>query len=267
MHGYQYGGGRRDLLYNAVAGKKLWNSEYSEGDASGVPLASNLNLDFRWLRMTAWCYWQVLDSGGWGLIQSNPGDNWIGTANPKYYVLAQYTRHIRPGMTILDSSDGNTVAAYDAAAHKLAIVSMNYGTAQWITYYLANFFSAAGPIRRWITSTASGPKYATYADTVLDNKSFRSWFPTNTIQTFEIQNVLIEPPPPELTIAQGPIKGQVTLSWPNWATGYGVVAVTNLAVPAVWVSVTNNPVSSNGLFYLSLPVSNLPGAFLRLSKP
>ena len=33
VHGYEYGGGRRDLLYDAVrgAGKKLWNSEYGEG--------------------------------------------------------------------------------------------------------------------------------------------------------------------------------------------------------------------------------------------
>ncbi|WP_313885850.1 glycoside hydrolase [Fodinicola feengrottensis] len=51
VHGYQYGGGRRDLLYNAVHadGKVLWNSEYGEGDASGLSLTSNLNLDFRWL--------------------------------------------------------------------------------------------------------------------------------------------------------------------------------------------------------------------------
>ena len=50
VHGYEYGGGRRDLLYDAVraAGKKLWNSEYGEGDASGMSLASNLNLDMRW---------------------------------------------------------------------------------------------------------------------------------------------------------------------------------------------------------------------------
>ena len=31
VHGYQYGGGRRDLLYSATTDKKLWNSEYGEG--------------------------------------------------------------------------------------------------------------------------------------------------------------------------------------------------------------------------------------------
>ncbi len=65
-HGYQYGSGRRDLLYSGTVGKKLWNSEYGESDGTGVSLAANLNLDFRWLHPTAWCYWQALDSGGWG---------------------------------------------------------------------------------------------------------------------------------------------------------------------------------------------------------
>ncbi len=119
-----------------LPGKRLWDSEYGESDGTGISLASNLNLDFRWLHPTAWCYWQVLDSGGWGLVQSNPGDNWIGPANPKYYVLAQYTRHIRPGMTIIDGGEGNTIAAYQPAARKLVIVTMNYDTAQTITLQL-----------------------------------------------------------------------------------------------------------------------------------
>ena len=190
VHGYQYGGGRRDLLSSAVAGKKLWNSEYGEGDASGMSLADNLNLDLLWLHPTAWCYWQPLDSGGWGLIQSNPGDNWIGSVNPKYFVLAQYSRHIRPGMTILDSGEVNTVAAYDAAAHTLVLVTTNHGTGQWINYDLSRFGTVSGPITRWATDTSSsGDKYVVHADTSLSGKKFWSWFGPNMVQTFEIRNV------------------------------------------------------------------------------
>jgi galactan endo-1,6-beta-galactosidase len=176
-------------LYSAVAGKKLWNSEYGEGDASGMQLAGNLNLDFRWLHQTAWCYWQPLDSGGWGLIQSNPGSNWIGTANPKYYVMAQYSRHIRQGMTIIDGGEGNTIAAYDATNHKLIMVTINYGTAQWINYDLSKFTTVSGPITRWNTNTGSGEKYVSHNDTSLSGKKFWSWFTANTVQTFEVQNV------------------------------------------------------------------------------
>jgi galactan endo-1,6-beta-galactosidase len=188
-HGYQYSGGRRDLLFTAAAGKKLWNSEYGESDGTGMSLASNLNLDFSWLHMTAWCYWQPFDSGGWGLIQCNPGDNWMGPANPKYYVMAQYSRHIRSGMKIMSSGDANTVVAYDATAKKLVIVTANYGTAQWINFDLSKFTTVSGPISRWITVTGSGSKYEKFTDTSLSGKLFWSWFPANTVQTFEIQNV------------------------------------------------------------------------------
>ncbi len=265
VHGYQYGGGRRDLLYTAVAGKRLWNSEYGEGDGTGVSLASNLNLDFRWLHPTAWCYWQPFDSGGWGLIQSNPGDNWIGTANPKYYVLAQYTRHIRPGMTIVDSGEGNTVAAYDAGARKLIIVTMNYGTAQTITYNLTNFFNVAGPVRRWVTATGAGPKYATYADTVVNNKFFAASFATNTIQTFEVQNVDLNAPL-RITISRRSGDGQILLSWPDWATTYRLYSTTNPAVPLSWSRVLQPPAVSNGNFNVILSPTNRLPQFYRLSN-
>ena len=66
VHGYQYGGGRRDTLYSLAssAGKRLWNSEYGESDATGKTLVTNLLLDFRWLHQTAWVYWQAIDGGG-----------------------------------------------------------------------------------------------------------------------------------------------------------------------------------------------------------
>src|SRR5260370_19088155 len=108
-------------------------------------------------------------------------------------VLARPPRHIRAGMTIVDGGEGNTIAAYDAATHKVVLITMNYSNAQWITYSLSNFPSASGPIHRWMTG--QGVKYAAYSDTVIVNKSFSAWFPTNTIQTFEVENVDLHPSP------------------------------------------------------------------------
>jgi galactan endo-1,6-beta-galactosidase len=264
VHGYQYGGGRRDLLYTAVAGQRLWNSEYGEGDGTGVSLAGNLNLDFRWLHPTAWCYWQPLDSGGWGLIQSNPGDNWIGPPNMKYYVLAQYTRHIRPGMTIVDGGEDNTVAAYDAGARKLVIVTMNYGTAQNVTYNLAGFYRAAGPVRRWMTATGNGIKYALSSSPALGNQQFTVAFPTNTIQTFEVQNVDLMPPP-VLTCSANPGTRILTLAWPLSAVGYKLYGSTNLGVTG-WRLITNAPMT-NSSYSIALPMSVAGGQFFRLSNP
>ncbi|KAJ6441343.1 Dimethylglycine oxidase [Purpureocillium lavendulum] len=54
VHGYQ--------------GKKLWNSEYGDGDETGITLFTNLLLDFIWLHPTAWVYWQAVDISGWDLF-------------------------------------------------------------------------------------------------------------------------------------------------------------------------------------------------------
>ncbi len=265
VHGYQGGGGRRDLLYAAVGGKPLWNSEYGESDGTGMTLARNLNLDFRWLHMTAWCYWQPFDSGGWGLIQSNPGDNWIGPANPKYYVLAHYTRHIRPGMTIIDSGEDNTVAAYDLARRKLVLVTANYGTAQWITYSLSNFPYAAGPVMRWTTSTGAGGKYQ-FSPMPLLNRTFKSWFETNTLQTFEIQNVDLNPRP-VLEVDRGvSAEPSLLFSWPAWAQDFNLYRTTALGASSQWIRVTNTPQLNGDQFQVSLPATNGFG-FFRLANP
>lgn len=195
VHGYQYEGGRRDLLYDDVhaAGKVLWNSEYGEADGTGLRLAKNLTLDFRWLHPTAWVYWQVLDGGGWGLIQADENAGTVGAVNTKYYVLAQFTRHIKPGMTIIDGGEANTVAAYDHAAKRLVLVTTNYDAAQTITYDLSRFRVAGGGsgglVPRWTTATGGGDAYAYRADTYLSGKTFSCAFGANTVQTFQIDNV------------------------------------------------------------------------------
>merc|ERR1711959_265599 len=111
-----------------------------------MKLATNLNLDLHWLHPTAWVYWQIIDGGGWGLLDGDNGKVHIGKANAKYFVLAQYSRHIRPGMMIIDGgADKNTVAAYSSAQSKLVIITTNYGNAQQITYDLSKFSTVAGP--------------------------------------------------------------------------------------------------------------------------
>ena len=195
VHGYEYTNGRRDLLYEAVHhdGKRLWNSEYGEGDASGMSLAQNLNLDFQYLHPTAWVYWQVLDGAGWGLIEASNEDGTVGLPHPKYYVLLQYSRHIRPGMLIIDGGDANTVSAYDKQRGVLVIVTTNYGNAQWITYDLSKFSDVAGPVTRWKTLAGdSGDKYKIYHDVSIQGERLVNvFFESNSVQTFEIQNVKI----------------------------------------------------------------------------
>ncbi|KAF7288878.1 Glycoside hydrolase family 30 protein [Mycena indigotica] len=197
VHGYQYGGGRRDTLYSAVTakGKKLWNSEYGESDATGASLASNLLLDFVWLHPTAWVYWQVLDVSGWGLITANNDAKTVGAPSQKYFVLAQFTRHIRPGMRILDAGASNAVAAYDASARKLVIVAVNTAAAQYLNFDLSGFSTPStngSLVQRWATQIGSGGmQYQTFNDTFMSGTKFWSRFDQNVIMSFEVSNVVV----------------------------------------------------------------------------
>jgi galactan endo-1,6-beta-galactosidase len=263
-HGYEYGGGRRDLLYDAAAGKKLWDSEYGESDTSGLSLTSNLNLDFTWLHPTGWCYWQPFDGSGWGLINATLSNGRIGNANPKYFVLAQYTRHIRPGMTIIESGDGNSVAAYDPALRKVVIVTANYGTAQTITYDLSNFPHAAGPVQVWTTQTSGQTEYVSSGFSLQGPKLFEANFPTNTIKTFEIQNVDLFP---SVAASLSEAEDQVVVTWPDWATNYTLFSTASMEPPVSWSAVTNLPQDSGGVFTATFPVSAASHRFLRLMVP
>lgn len=236
-HGYSLSGGNRSGLYAAVGGKTLWNTEYGEGDATGLSLANNLNLDFSILHPTAWCYWQPLDQGGWGLIQSSVGSTNITVPNPKYYVLAQYTRHIRPGMIILDSLAPNTVAAYSASNRTLVLVTYNQSATQTISYCLTNVPYAAGPVTRWITVPNTTTNYAQYNDVSITNNFFQVTFPANSIETFQIANVDMSPPAtPVLSASAG--SGMVNLSWTTsvGATNYVLDRATNSVGPYSIVS-------------------------------
>jgi len=208
VHGYQRGAGLRHELYKRALVNKtiVWNSEYGDADETGVSLAKNIILDFNHLRLTAWVYWQALDSGGWGLVQANAEDNWVGKPNAKLFVLAHFSRHIRQGMRILDirlSPDAkpNSIAAYSDAEKKLVLVTVNHREHLRSVKYDLSRFEASGSsveVRCWATDidvahvtcgratrkpTAyiEKPKFELGPDLELE-----AWFDCNTIQTFEI---------------------------------------------------------------------------------
>jgi hypothetical protein len=196
VHGYQGTGGRRDLLYNDVraAGKILWNSEYGDSDGTGINMAYNLCLDWRWLHPTAWCYWQVMDpSAGWAAIQYDFNTLRAGAVQPKYYVLAQFTRHIRPGMRIIDTGVGYAAAAYDPAARRLVIVAVNTGAAQTLTFDMSGFSQVTGGtggvVPRWSTVPAGSDRYTQRQDVRVSGKRVSVAFPAASVQTLHVDGV------------------------------------------------------------------------------
>ena len=143
---HSYGGSKRAEL-QALAdtyGKRLWMSEYGDGDASGLTMSHRIVEDMTQMHPTAWVYWQVSDGGGWGMIvhdnnRTGP-DSYGYTLSQKYWVMANYSRFLRPGCQIIDSGDGDTLAAYDAKTETLTFVTTNSGKADVpLTYDLSRF--------------------------------------------------------------------------------------------------------------------------------
>ncbi|WP_327674662.1 glycoside hydrolase [Kitasatospora sp. NBC_00458] len=194
VHGYDTDGDRYALHRAAAAdGKNVWMSEYGDGDTTGMLLAKNLNYDLRWLHPTAWVIWQVLDWENFGAITLTSGV--IGAVNAKFFVLAQYMRHIRPGMTIIDAGHPDAVAAYDPVGHKLVIVAVNYVGEQTINFDLSRFGvpgQDGALVHRWATGTnPGGERYRYYADTYVHGNRFWSTFNSRTVQTFEVSDVYL----------------------------------------------------------------------------
>jgi galactan endo-1,6-beta-galactosidase len=159
-------------------------------------MARNLCMDWRWLHPTAWCYWQVMDpSAGWGAIRYNASTGVAGAIETKYYVLAQFTRHIRPGMRILDVGVDRVVAGYDPAARRLVIVAFNPGAAQTLTFDLSRFSQVAGGAGgiapRWSTVPGGSDRYTARQDIRVIDKRVSVPFATASVQTLQVDGVVI----------------------------------------------------------------------------
>lgn len=151
---HTYGGSKRNELQSLAlsAGKNLWMSEVDGNGTSGVDagqmapalwLSQRIIGDCNGLGCSAWIVWQAIDkhiceagyngkkdsgmpdinTGFWGLaVADHDKDDIILTK--KYYAFGQFSRFIRPGFTMLNSSD-STLVGYDSENDQLVIVAVN----------------------------------------------------------------------------------------------------------------------------------------------
>jgi hypothetical protein len=150
--------------------------------------------------MTSWVYWQSFDSAeGWTLVRNNiPSSTDLSSPTTKYFSLAQFTRHIRPGMNILSTSGGafGAVAAYDPASLTLVLVTASpggQGPDTTTTFDLSAFSSVrAGTATRWSTTLASsGGKdtYTAYQDVTVSATAAVARVPANSVVTVVVEGV------------------------------------------------------------------------------
>ncbi|KAJ3130786.1 hypothetical protein HK101_004943 [Irineochytrium annulatum] len=129
--------------HSSGAPRRVWMSEYGDNDARGLKLARTILEDLNHLRPSAWVYWQAVESAGssWGLLN---GDFWderwadvdegrarVTEVNGKYFVMAHFSRFIRPGARLIESKHPGVVAAYDSGPDgggaTVTIVAVNFG--------------------------------------------------------------------------------------------------------------------------------------------
>jgi len=110
--------------------------------------------------------------------------------NTKWYVFAHYTRHILPGMVIIDSGRDDTIAAYDRESHKVVLVAATYEEASWVTYDLSKFNVVRSHAERWSTlvhAPSTEDKYVKKDNVAFSGKTFTVLLDANSVQTFEIK--------------------------------------------------------------------------------
>jgi O-glycosyl hydrolase len=133
-----------------AAGIRLWMSENDtpldkdpedfEGMASALALAEHIVLDLKRLEPSAWVFWQALETlsardgkkgSNWGLIKVDfrappEGPHAIHVTR-KYWVMAQFSRFIRPGYRLVPVDDLDTVGALSPDGRELVLVHVNGG--------------------------------------------------------------------------------------------------------------------------------------------
>ena len=123
---HQYNGTDPETLRRRVAalGKPLWASEVgcclSAGQTEmggALYMANAIRTALRVLGAEVWCFWQP----DWGVIDARNGHS---RPLRQFFAIAQYTRFIRPGFTVL-SSQGDTLAALSPDRRRLVLVATN----------------------------------------------------------------------------------------------------------------------------------------------
>lgn len=136
---HTYGGNNRALLANWSKNnqKKLWQSESGPISVGGtnehqiMSMSDRIITDLRDMKCTVWCDWQI---GGTGSPTNNPWGQIIGDYNDSFnpitrcinfYIRAQFSRYLKSGYTIINSSIGNSISAISPDEKELVLVLSN----------------------------------------------------------------------------------------------------------------------------------------------
>lgn len=173
--------------------RPLWVSEYGDGDASGLTMARRIHDDLTDAPVSAWIYWQFVDSArGWGMLRNpltgNERTNYV--INKKFYVLGQFSQFIRPGFQILEAGDDHSLVAYNPTNQTLVIVAVNDQAEKLkVSYNLEKFAALPGSVS-FICRTSPSENQAALTAINLTSRSFAATLTPKSVTTFVLNNVI-----------------------------------------------------------------------------
>lgn len=190
-HSYS-GGDNRAKLFNAAFAKdkKVWQSEtgplHKSGDENiALWMAGVILADLRDMKASAWVDWQIGD----------PAENWRSLAlnhskqtfspNARYYMHAAFSRYIRPGSRIIDSDNGNTLAALTPEG-ALVLVVRNSGSSDVKYEFDLGEFVKIGTSAKVVRFELPG-SLTKQSDIVVSGKALSMTAKSNTITTMVIE--------------------------------------------------------------------------------
>ncbi|OWV25498.1 glycosyl hydrolase [Fibrobacter sp. UWB1] len=189
-HSYS-GGDNRAKLFNAAFAKdkKVWQSEtgplHKSGDENiALWMAGVILADLRDMKASAWVDWQIGD----------PAENWRSLAlnhskqtfspNARYYMHAAFSRYIRPGSRIIDSDNGNTLAALTPEG-ALVLIVRNSGSSDVKYEFDLGEFVKIGTSAKVVRFELPG-SLTKQSDIVVSGKALSMTAKSNTITTMVI---------------------------------------------------------------------------------
>lgn len=182
---HSYSGSRRAELARLADSprKTLWMSEYGDGDPSGLTLAGKILDDLNGLHPAAWIYWQTLDVPQWALLANREdGEDANYRIMPKYWILAQFSRFLRPGATFIAINDTRSVAALDAEGRTLTVVTVNRDdTDRSVTFDLSRFNTFGAKVALFRTSQTEN--LVPLPGSTVNNSRFTSPLPRKSVTT------------------------------------------------------------------------------------
>ena len=221
IDGHTYSGSKyRELKKTALeGGENLWMSEVDGGETEGenagemgaaLYFANKIIRDMNGMTPSAWIMWQIIDNhiceegyngredygmpntegGYWGIaVADHDNDNIVLTK--KYYAFGQFTKYIRPGYTIIASSD-SSLAALDKENGRLVIVATNAEAKDITCDFDLRMFETVGTSVEMIRTSGdmeTGENWAQLDPISTYGKGFVAPLKGNSITTFIVEGV------------------------------------------------------------------------------